>query len=85
MSWKRPPKVTTVEITNQAPFIRLVERRETKRDRTIAAGVFSLLTAVSLVVGALGVCAISAGIAGYLGNDVVSWDYKFDHPAEAPA
>lgn len=82
MSWKRPPKVTSIELTNNAPFVRLVERRETKRDRTIAAGVFSLLTAGGLLTGALAVSVVTATLAGYLGNDVLNWEFKYDHPPE---
>jgi hypothetical protein len=82
MSWKRPPKVTTVELTTERPFLRLVERRETRRDRMIACGLFTLLTAGGLMAGVAVLAVMTAVIAGYLGNDVLMWDYQYDHPPE---
>lgn len=77
MAWKRPPKVTAAELSKEPPFIRRTERRETRRDRAAAAGVFALIAVISVFVGSAGIAGLAAGIAGYLINDSISWDYKY--------
>jgi hypothetical protein len=82
MSWKRPPKVTDIEVSRDPPFVRLCERRVGRREKAVATGLFLIFTSVGLVAGATAVPVLTAAIAGYLFNDWLNWEYQYGHPSD---